>query len=113
MSISNQLIERMEEIQLLTCLYFNLSIEELRSRSRVVKVAHPRMLAMYLVRRKTTLSLVEIGKGFGGRDHGTVIHACSRVRSAMRVDPSISELLGEILAGGQEAKGEFSMNCNQ
>jgi chromosomal replication initiator protein len=45
---------------------------------------------MYLARQLTRLSLVEIGKFFGGRDHKTVQHACKKVESAMKSDAALS-----------------------
>lgn len=69
-----------EEIILETVADFtDVSIERILGTNRSRVVAWPRHLAMALIRRLTTLSLVEIGQFFGGRDHGTVIHACKRV----------------------------------
>ena len=56
------------------------------SRRRPANIAFPRQVAMYLSRKLTNGSLVEIGEAFGGRDHGTVIHACKKVESVMQTD---------------------------
>lgn len=42
------------------------------------------MVAMYLSRKMTGKSLQEIGESFGGRDHGTVLHACKTITSKMQ-----------------------------
>jgi chromosomal replication initiator protein len=47
------------------------------------------MVAMHLSRRLTTASLNEIGDAFGGRDHGTVIHACKAVDNMMEQDAAM------------------------
>ena len=99
MSYSNQLIERLEEIQRLVALYYKLDVEELLSPSRPNRLAHPRMLAMYLVRRESDLSLMEIGQRFGGRNHGTVIHACRRIEETIKNKPELTETISKILAG--------------
>jgi chromosomal replication initiator protein len=44
---------------------------------------------MYLARQLTKHSLQEIGDAFGGRDHGTVIHACKTVDNMMEQDDSV------------------------
>ncbi|MBO5699286.1 MAG: chromosomal replication initiator protein DnaA [Bacteroidaceae bacterium] len=55
------------------------SVRELNSKSRKFAIVQCRQLAMYLVHKYTDLSYAEIGRRFGGRDHTTVIHACSKV----------------------------------
>ena len=44
---------------------------------------------MYLCRELTDLSLPKIGESFGGRDHTTVLHACDKIKSQMKIDPSL------------------------
>ena len=51
---------------------------------------------MYLIRRMTNLSLVDIGKTFGGRDHSTVLHSLDNVEQKMRSDPAFAEVVKEI-----------------
>ena len=59
------------------------------SRRRPNNIAFPRQIAMYLSRILTSHSLQEIGEFFGGRDHGTVIHACKTVENMMEQDESV------------------------
>lgn len=59
--------------------HFDLRLADMTSRRRPSNIAFPRQIAMYLSRKLTPCSLVEIGDAFGGRDHGTVIYACRKV----------------------------------
>jgi len=63
--------------------YFDVRLGDLNGRSRTQLIIQPRHVAMYLSRELTNASLKEIGQSFGGRDHGTVIHACRRVDEDM------------------------------
>ena len=57
---------------------FDIKVSEFRSKGRTRDITIPRQIAMYLCDQLTHLSLVEIGKKFGGRNHSTVIHACRK-----------------------------------
>jgi chromosomal replication initiator protein len=56
------------------------------SKRRPANIAFPRQIAMYLARELTKTSLSEIGEAFGGRDHGTVLHAHRLVKGRMLKD---------------------------
>ncbi len=92
----------MENIQKTVADYYKLRIADLLSKRRSRSVARPRQVAMALAKELTTHSLPEIGDGFGGRDHTTVMHACKRIRelrdSEQRMQEDYSNLL-RILAG--------------
>jgi chromosomal replication initiator protein len=64
------------------------------SRRRPANIAFPRQVAMYLSRSMTKGSLVEIGEAFGGRDHGTVIHACRKVAQRIQSEAGLKEVVG-------------------
>jgi chromosomal replication initiator protein len=51
------------------------------------------MVAMYLSRRLTTASLNEIGDAFGGRDHGTVLHANRTIETKMKTDENLRRIV--------------------
>jgi chromosomal replication initiator protein len=68
--------------------YYQLRHSDMLSRRRPNNIAIPRQIAMYLSRVLTRHSLAEIGENFGGRDHGTVIHACKSVESMIEQDES-------------------------
>ncbi len=75
---------------------FKVSLEDLRSRSRKRAIAFPRQVAMYLARKYTGESLVDIGKAFN-RDHSTVLHAIKTVSSQLVRNSSVGAQL-EILS---------------
>ncbi|WP_129358274.1 MULTISPECIES: chromosomal replication initiator protein DnaA [Micrococcaceae] len=66
-----------------TANYFEISLEELRSKSRNRTLVTARQIAMYLLRELTDMSLPKIGQEFGGRDHTTVMHADRKIRKLM------------------------------
>ena len=78
-----------EKIQKKVVEYFDLRQSDMVSRRRPNNIAFPRQIAMYLSRILTNHSLKEIGESFGGRDHGTVIHACKTVENMMEQDESV------------------------
>ena len=71
--------------------YYDLRIADMTSRRRPSNIAFPRQVAMYLSRRLTQCSLMEIGEAFGGRDHGTVIYAVRKVQQRMECEPQVRE----------------------
>ncbi|MFW6377235.1 MAG: chromosomal replication initiator protein DnaA [bacterium] len=66
-------------IQKIITEYYNLKLEDMKSKKRTQNIAFPRQIAMYLSRELTDLSLPQIGEEFGGRDHTTVIHAHNKI----------------------------------
>ena len=75
-----------ETIQKRVADHFQLRHGDMTSKRRPNNIAIPRQIAMYLARTLTKHSLQEIGDAFGGRDHGTVIHACKAVDNMMEQD---------------------------
>ena len=71
--------------------YFDLRISDMTSRRRPSNIAFPRQIAMYLSRKMTPCSLVEIGDAFGGRDHGTVIYACHKVKQRIESESQVRD----------------------
>jgi len=71
------------EIQAAVALYFKLPVRVMSDGSRYREHARPRQVAMYLSRQLTPMSLPEIGRRFGRRDHTTVIHAIRRIEKLM------------------------------
>jgi len=78
-----------EKIQRKVADYYDLRMGDMSSRRRPSNIAFPRQIAMYLSRILTSHPLKEIGDSFGGRDHGTVIHACRQVENIMEQDPEV------------------------
>jgi chromosomal replication initiator protein len=72
-----------------TAAELDLPREALLARSRQPDVARARQIAMYLARELTDHSLPEIGRGIGGRNHTTVLHAVNSIAGAIRSDPAV------------------------
>ena len=66
-----------------TASYFDVTLEDLRSKSRTRTLTNARQIAMYLLRELTDMSLPRIGQELGGRDHTTVMHAVRKVGAQM------------------------------
>jgi chromosomal replication initiator protein len=82
------------EIQRRVADYFDIRLADMTSKRRPENIAFPRQIAMYLARRLTEMSLSSIGEAFGGRDHGTVLHACRQVRDRMEVEAKVRQDVG-------------------
>ena len=93
---SNEYIPSPQVIITYICKYYNLDEDVLRGQNRGRDVVNGRQIAMYLIRRMTNLSLSDIGKEFGGRDHTTVLHSLDKVEKQMRSDPAFAEVVKEI-----------------
>jgi chromosomal replication initiator protein len=76
----------LETIQKRVADHYQIRHSDMTSKRRPNNIAIPRQIAMYLARILTKHSLQEIGDAFGGRDHGTVIHACKAVDNMMEQD---------------------------
>jgi len=80
-----------EVIQKKVAEHFDIRIADMTSRRRPENIAFPRQIAMYLSRQLTDSSLNVIGEAFGGRDHGTVLHAFRLVKDRMEVDGNVRQ----------------------
>lgn len=76
--------------------HFDIRLADLHSKKRSQSIALPRQICMYLARSLTGHSLEEIGGHLGGRDHTTVMHACSKIAEAKESDPKMKALLDEL-----------------
>ncbi|RSX54536.1 chromosomal replication initiator protein DnaA [Bifidobacterium dolichotidis] len=86
--------------------YFHLTFDDLVGRSRTKNVALARQIAMYLTREMTSMSLVDIGQVFGGRDHTTVMHNCDRISSEMGSKQEIYNYVMELTVRLKQPTGE-------
>ncbi len=82
---------RIEDIQKLVAVHYNVSRSDILSSRRSAGVVKPRQIAMYLSKQLTLRSLPEIGRRFGGRDHTTVLHAVRKIEGAVAIDTSLRE----------------------
>ena len=75
-----------DQIQRRVAEHFDVRLADMTSKRRPANIAFPRQIAMYLSRELTKSSLSDIGDAFGGKDHGTVIHACKLVKKRIAED---------------------------
>jgi chromosomal replication initiator protein len=75
---------------------WGVTVEGLRSKTRTKLLTTPRQIAMYLTRELLSTQLVEIGNGFGGRDHSTVIHSLEKVQEAVTHDTELKNRIQRI-----------------
>ena len=93
---SNEYIPTPESIIDYISKYFGIEPDVLQGQSRSRDITNARQIAMYLIRRMTNLSLKDIGKALGNRDHSTVMHSLEKVEAQMRSDPAFAETVKEI-----------------
>ena len=82
-----------DSIQRKVAEHYDLRLADMTSRRRPRDIAFPRQVAMFLSRELTHSSLPEIGEAFGGRDHGTVIHACKVITKRMKTDEKLRQVV--------------------
>ena len=87
-----------ESVQRVVAEYFSLSIDELRSERRTQTIVFPRQVAMYLSRELTDMSLPQIGRLFGGRDHTTIHYGHDKIAKRIKEDRSLYNLVQELTA---------------
>ena len=80
-----------DNIQKTVAEYYNIKLSDLLSKRRSRSITRPRQLAMALTKELTNHSLPEIGEAFNGRDHTTVLHACSKIKELRKEIPSLEE----------------------
>ena len=78
------------------CKFYNIDNDALRGQGRTKDTALARQMAMYLIRRMTSLSLKEIGKEFDGRDHTTVMHSIERIENLMKSNAEVAEIIKDL-----------------
>ncbi|HBY20595.1 MAG TPA: chromosomal replication initiator protein DnaA [Clostridiales bacterium] len=82
-----------EYIQEIVSEYYNLKVEDLKSKKRNRAIAYPRQIAMFLSRSLTDMSLPKIGESFGGRDHTTVMHGYDKIYTNMNNSLELKKIL--------------------
>ena len=86
-----------DQIQKKVAEYYKIGYSDLIGRRRISKIVFSRQVAMYISRKLTSDSLKSIGDTFGGRDHGTVIHACRQVENRMEQDATIKRAVDYLM----------------
>ena len=83
-------------IQYAVANYYNLDQNDFKIQRKTSDIAFPRQIAMYLSKQLTGLSLKDIGKEFGGKDHSTVIYAIKKVEEEMKLNPNTKTIVDNI-----------------
>ena len=86
-----------DSIQKVVSNFFNIKISDLKVKRKYKGNVLPRQVAMYLARKLTTASLIEIGDKFGGKDHSTVLHSIKKVEEKMSKESSFKEMIDTLL----------------
>jgi chromosomal replication initiator protein len=86
-----------EAIQKAVAAHFNLSLDSMSTKKKTQEIVTARQIAMYVARELTGSPLKSIGARFGGRDHSTVIHACTQVSSRAKEDPTFKQHIDQIV----------------
>ena len=85
-----------DKVQKAVCEYFNITRDTLLSKSRKRQIVQARQIAMYMSRNLLNCSLATIGAELGGKDHATVLHACTTVSDLMSTDKSFKQYVSDI-----------------
>ena len=86
-----------DKVQRVVCDYFNISKDDLLSKTRKRQIVQARQIAMYMSRNLiNNCSLSTIGAEIGGKDHATVLHACTTVSDLMSTDKTFKQYVTDI-----------------
>ena len=86
-----------DQIQKTVSEHFALKVSDMKAKKRTKEVALPRQIAMYLSKQLTNLSLSDIGKNFGGKDHATVIYACKQIEGKRAKDEAFNRMIESLI----------------
>lgn len=101
---SNEFIITPDNIIKEVCRYFRIEEDQIRGPSRSRDILNARQIAMYLIRRMTSLSLDDTGKLFGGRDHTTTLNSVTKVENKMKNDNNYAETVKAIMTNINSSK---------
>ena len=73
--------------------YYNLTENQIKSKVRTLQISLARAIAMYLCRNLLDISFVQIGKAFNGKDHTTVMAACTKVENLLKTDENTKKAI--------------------
>lgn len=76
--------------------YYGLTHQQITSKTRTKNISNARHISIYLCRKLLNISYIKIGDEFGGRDHSTIISACSKVEKGIKKDETLAAAVKEI-----------------
>ena len=77
--------------------YYDIPVEKIKGEKKTGDIVLPRQIAMYIIRENTDLSLPEIGREMGGKNHTTVLYSIKKIEEAMKQDPQIAKIVAELI----------------
>ncbi len=83
-------------IQKIVSEYFQITVEDIKSKKRSSNIAFPRQIAMYLCRKLTTESFPKIGIEFGGKDHSTVMHSVEKIERELKINKELDNIVDKL-----------------
>ena len=83
-------------IQKIVSEYFQITVEDIRSKKRSSNISFPRQIAMYLCRNMTNESFPKIGTEFGGKDHSTVMHSVEKIEQEIKINPDLAKIIDKL-----------------
>ena len=83
-------------IQKIVSEYFQISVEDIRSKKRSSNISFPRQIAMYLCRVMTSESFPKIGIEFGGKDHSTVMHSVEKIETEIKQNKDLANIIEKL-----------------
>jgi chromosomal replication initiator protein len=86
-----------DQIQKIVSEHFAIKLSDMKAKKRTKEVALPRQIAMYLSKQLTSLSLGDIGKNFGGKDHATVIYACKQTEEKRAKEETFNRMIESLI----------------
>lgn len=84
------------KIQKVVAEYFQISVEDLKSKKRNSNISFPRQIAMFLCRKFTDESFPKIGIEFGGKDHSTVMHSCEKIEREIKTNKDLADTIDKL-----------------
>ena len=85
-----------QRIQKIVSEYFQISVDDIRSKKRSSNISFPRQIAMYLCRTMTSESFPKIGIEFGGKDHSTVMHSVEKIEKEIRENKDLANIVEKL-----------------
>ena len=83
-------------IQRIVAEYFQISVEDIKSKKRAANITFPRQIAMYLCRNVTDESFPKIGMEFGGKDHSTVMHSVEKIEKEIKNNEELKKIIDKL-----------------
>jgi chromosomal replication initiator protein len=77
--------------------HFGVKPSDIKGKKRTKEIVNARQIAMYISKQLTPLSLSDIGRAFGGKDHATVIYSCKQIEEKKSSDENLNKGIDNIV----------------